>query len=58
MVCQGNVKVKRADYTLDKLSEYNVNPQNTDTNGISYVVAGAEVGVWAFFGKEMDGDML
>jgi hypothetical protein len=43
MVCQGNVKVKRADYTLDKLSEYNVNPQNTDTNGISYVVAGAEV---------------
>ena len=58
MVCQGNSKVKRADYSLEKLSEFNVNPQTTDTNGITYIVAGAKVSIWAFFGKNLDGDML
>ena len=58
MVCQDNPKTKRADYSLDKLDQYGVNPQNTDTNGISYIVAGADVSCWAYFGKNLDGDKL
>ena len=57
MIC-AEPKKKMTEYPLDKLDKLHCNPQNTDTNGITYIAAGSDVSVYAFFGKKLDGDML
>ena len=57
MICR-ETKKKVVEYTLDKLVKLNVSPQNTDTNGISFISVGNKVELWGYFGKNLDGENI
>ena len=58
MICRSTKHRKEMLFSRDYLTTLGINPQNADTNGLSFIATGAKVKVVAYLGPNFDFDHL